>query len=129
MRLALFILVLANMACSLLASPAQPEKTGFELAETEKPAPTISATTTVNPTQKPENDAKLSTRSFCTVTADSLHLRASPGEHARVEGYLRSGDLLKRTGETPAGAWVEVISPGGLLGWVNSKYIDCQKGS
>lgn len=115
----LLILLLSALACTLTDDPAtalpQPTAAPFEQTPT-KTAPAVGPTYTTIPAS-------------CKVTADNLHLRGEPRETAPVLGYLSAGDQLTLTGAAPAGEWIQVISPAGLTGWVNSNFTTCKKGA
>ena len=61
-------------------------------------------------------------RAVCKVVVISaLNLRSAPGTSYGVIGSLYPGDILTMTGNQ-RGAWREVITAGGVMGWVNSNY-------
>lgn len=105
----LFLLPLLALACSI--TPAA------SLAAMVTPSPSPSPTPfTPSPTASPQ---------VCTVTAESLHLRAMPGTDAEVIGYLYAGEVLTILPDPPAESWIRVRA-GNLTGWINFHY--CKKG-
>lgn len=59
----------------------------------------------------------------CTVTAESLHLRAMPGIYAEVIGYLYAGEVLTILPDPSVDSWIRVRA-GDLTGWINSRYCE-----
>jgi uncharacterized protein YgiM (DUF1202 family) len=57
----------------------------------------------------------------CVVNADVLHLRTGPGVEYSVIGWLYSGEAV--TIITP-GAWLEVRTSSGAVGFVNGEYCE-----
>jgi uncharacterized protein YgiM (DUF1202 family) len=57
----------------------------------------------------------------CTVTAETLHLRESPGLEGIVIDWLKAGDILTILDDQPKGNWIRVRL-GDLTGWINSNY-------
>lgn len=108
-KILLLLLPLLALAC-VFTTPIE-----AKTAETFPTQPT-SPTQALPPTESPQ---------MCEVTAEALHLRAMPGTHAEVIGYLYAGDLLTILPDPPAGAWLRVRA-GALTGWINSHY--CTKG-
>ncbi|MEW6285029.1 MAG: SH3 domain-containing protein [Chloroflexota bacterium] len=111
MKKYLLLLPLLALACSITPTAS--------LAAMVTPSPSPSPSpSTPSPTATPQDVT-------CTVTAESLHLRAKPGIDAPVIGYLYAGDVLTILPDPPAGAWLRVRA-GALTGWINSNY--CTKG-
>ena len=111
---------LVVLACSLTArlpQATQPRAAAIA-APVVSSAPQFAA-------QKPQSATKTPKPNICAVLAQNLHLRAAGGVSAPVLAYLKAGDPLTRTPNPPAGAWVEVITQTGVVGWVNSKFINC----
>lgn len=103
------ILLIALLVTGCQAVDWQPYAALYPTAAT-----TQTPTDQANPTQDPQ--------SSCIVTAaQSLNLRAGASINHAVVDWLAAGDLLTRTGNQ-RGAWIEVITPAGLRGWVNSDY-------
>lgn len=57
----------------------------------------------------------------CTVTAESLHMRESPGVEGVVIGWLKAGEVVTILNDQPAGNWIH-IQADNLTGWINSNY-------
>ena len=98
------LLALALLSCGLW----QP------YAAMQAPAATVETHSTWNeftPSPTPQH---------CTVTAETLNLRAGPGTSYQVKAWLFAGDLLTITQD--GGGWLQVIDPSGAAGWVNSMY-------
>ncbi|NWG35182.1 MAG: SH3 domain-containing protein [Chloroflexi bacterium] len=107
----LFLLPLLALACSI--TPAA------SLAAMVTPSPSPSPPpSTPSPTATPQDVT-------CTVTAESLHLRAMPGTDAQVIGYLYAGETLTVLPDPSVDSWIRVRA-GDLTGWINSHY--CTKG-
>lgn len=109
-----FILIvpLIAMACGF-------SRSAFVVLPTEQlpsPSPPVEATKTQSrtpPTQEPTHE--------CTVTAKSLHLRASPGLDGIVIAWLNAGDILTIQPDQPSGNWIRVQTDD-QTGWINSNY-------
>ena len=111
--LPLVVFALALYACALPS--AQPYAA---LYQPPNPQPTL------QPTQAPTSAP--TARAACEVSAIyALNLRACPGTACSVIAILYHGELLTLTGND-RGAWSEVVTPGDLVGWINSNY--CNKG-
>lgn len=92
-----------------------------------QPYAALYPTAAANPTPTEQANPAQDQRSSCIVTAaQSLNLRAGAGVKHAVIDWLTAGDLLTRTGNQ-RGAWVEVITPAGLRGWVYSDYCEVTK--
>ncbi|MFZ5910402.1 MAG: SH3 domain-containing protein [Chloroflexota bacterium] len=101
-------LSLPSMACAFAAW--QP------YAAMKAPLPTVSPAPSMTMDPQP---AAAAARSSCTVTAESLNLRAGPGTAYPVLTWLSAGQVLT---VLEAGPWLEVQTAGGLTGYVNSNY-------
>ena len=111
-----FILVAIFTALSGCAL-AQPYAS---LYQTPNPQPTLEGATTLagSPTA----------RATCKVeVTQALNLRACPGVDCQIIGALYPGDVLINTGNQ-RDTWQEVITAGGVIGWVNSNYCNNNKG-
>ena len=56
-----------------------------------------------------------------TINTYSLNVRERPSVSSSVVGYLKSG--TKITIHSEQAGWVKIVSPSGLSGWVNERYI------
>ena len=103
----LVVIVIALSGCAL----AQPYASFYQ---PPNPQPTL---------QSPQIATSAPTaRAVCKVVVISaLNLRSAPGTSYGVIGALYPGDILTMTGNQ-RGAWREVITAGGVMGWVNSNY-------
>jgi uncharacterized protein YgiM (DUF1202 family) len=116
--LALFILTLLSLACSL--SLTEPTANLSESVSTETAIPyPIPIPTAPKPTGTP---APIT----CTVTAaESLHLRETPDIKGTVITWLKPGNQLFILTDPPAvGVWVKVTTADNLTGWVNSNFCE-----
>jgi uncharacterized protein YgiM (DUF1202 family) len=104
-----YALLIILTSCSPLQAP--PVSTGTPAAAAT--ADLQSEVTTPTPPQ------------LCTVSTGYdnglLNMRTGPGTKYAVLRVLREGDVLT---VTTRGAWLQVIDPGGIQGYVYSKY--CQ---
>jgi uncharacterized protein YgiM (DUF1202 family) len=55
------------------------------------------------------------------VVSDGLNLREGPGISYVVVGTVDKGAMLEVTGASAGGAWLRVVSAGGVSGWVSGK--------
>ena len=103
----LVVIVIALSGCAL----AQPYAS---LYQPPNPQPTP---------QRPQIATSAATaRAVCKVDVIlALNLRSAPGTSYSVIGTLYPGDILTMTGNQ-RDAWREVITGGGVIGWVNSNY-------
>lgn len=61
----------------------------------------------------------------CTVSAEKLNLRASPGTDAEADSDgLKRGDKLERIGAVAG--WWKVIVEDGREGWVKREFVECE---
>lgn len=88
-------------------------------------APLITPTASLTPRPPTQSQTATPQDVTCTITAESLHLRAMPGIDAEVIGYLYAGEVLTILPDPPAESWIRVRA-GNLTGWINSHY--CKKG-
>lgn len=110
--LPLVVIVIVLTACALPS--AQPYAALYN-PPTSQPTPQPTQAATGSPTA----------RATCEVSAIyALNLRACPGTSCSVITVLYSGEILTLTG-TDRGAWSEVVTAAGVIGWVNSTY--CNK--
>jgi uncharacterized protein YgiM (DUF1202 family) len=108
----LVVIVIVLTACALPS--AQPYTA---LYQPPNPQPTLQPTqaATASPTA----------RAACEVSAlYALNLRSAPGTAYSVISVLSAGEILTMTGNQ-RGAWCEVVTAAGVIGWVNSTY--CNK--
>ena len=85
---------------------------------------------TPQPTPQPTQEATGSptARATCEVSAIyALNLRSAPGTTYSVITVLYNGEILTLTG-SDRGAWIEVTTAAGVIGWVNSTYCNNNKG-
>ena len=101
------LLGILTLACSLTDSPTS--FTG-EISSQVQPTAQI-ADELVTPTSTPLT---------CIVSASVLQLRECGGVSCRVKDWLDLGDVL--TVLKNENGWIQVITPTGENGWVNSKY-------
>ena len=104
------LLILLSLACSLTTPPSPPQDMPAQLSII-----THLATTTQDPGSSPHTMPIT-----CTVSAQSLHLRACAGLHCSVLAWLSAGDVLEVLATDQN--WINVITPAGQTGWVHSKY-------
>lgn len=98
---------LLSMACSLTAAPvtgasANPlhtQTTFTDVAQTATSVPTLGT---------------------CQVTASVLHLRECAGTSCTAKAWLKQGETLLV--HQNVDGWLQVTTPAGESGWVNSKY-------
>ncbi len=57
------------------------------------------------------------------VNTPVLNVRSGPGPGYDVITKLTQGQLVSVVGRDSAGAWVQIVLPNGLLGWVSSFYL------
>ena len=111
----LLLLPLFLLACGIMAIPAKsdvlptvensltPAKFELEIS-TEQPKPTNTPS--------------------CTVLAEKLNLRASPGTYAAAPSWLKRGDKLQRIGAVAG--WWKVTAEDGRTGWVKREFVECE---
>lgn len=114
--LALLMLSLAMLACSLSEPTAN--LSGTVATETPHPSPAPSLFST-----KPSPSPQPITPGECTVTAESLHIRDAPTVDGHVIGWLFAGDVADI--ESTRGAWYEVTTSRGA-GYVHSHFCEIQ---
>lgn len=61
--------------------------------------------------------------SSATVTSAGLHLRSGPGIGQQSLGTYNKGTLFAVLSKDPSGAWLQVKSPGGKVGWMSARYL------
>jgi len=59
------------------------------------------------------------------IETGALNLRACGGTDCPVLIVLHEGETLTQTEQESVNEWMDVITAGGLQGWVNSNYLDC----
>ena len=92
---------------------------GCELAQ---PYAALSNQPTPQPTATATQPATATaTAAACVVDTTALNLRAGPGLSYGVKAWPTAREILTLTGET-RGAWVQVATSAGVIGWVNSNY-------
>ena len=84
---------------------------------TETPTPTATASATApattTPTPAPAPDA--------VITASPLNLRDGPGTNFSILDVMHGGDELRVLGQYDGCAWLKVIAPQGVEGWVSGQ--------
>ncbi|MCC7359567.1 MAG: SH3 domain-containing protein [Anaerolineales bacterium] len=80
--------------------------------------PPATATPTLAPTATPTITVQVA------ATGGGLRLRATPGTAGEVIRELGALTLLTVVGRTEDNAWLEVVTPAGERGWVNTVYVD-----
>jgi len=109
----LFILLpLLVMACTLIAQSAA-------IRATSLPEQTQTASLTRTP-------APCVCQVKTGIDAGALNLRTCGGTNCPVLIVLHEGETLTQTKQKPVNGWMEVITAGGLRGWLNSNYTDCE---
>lgn len=109
-KIILIFLPLLALACGF-------SRSAFVVLPTQPlPSPTASQAEIMPPVTRTHASTHV-----CTVSVESLHLRASPGPDGVVIGWLKAGDVLTIRDDQPEGNWIRVQS-GDLLGWINSNY-------
>lgn len=105
-------LLLSLAACTMpAAQPFAALDNMPEIATRTPPAQLVNNPPTTEPIQP-----------ACIVTARAwLNLRSAATTSAPGVGVLRHGASVTMTGAR-VGAWVEVETPAGVVGWVNSNY-------
>ena len=92
---------------------------GCELAQ---PYAALSNQPTPQPTATATQPATATaTAAACAVSATALNLRYGPGLSYGVKAWALAGEILTMTGQA-RGAWVQVATSAGVIGWVNSNY-------
>lgn len=119
-RTFLYLLPLLVLACTLTAqvTPLSQDGRGVIVAQTVKPT---KQTQTAILTPAP-NICHVKTG----INAGALNLRTCGGTDCPVLIVLHEGATLTQTEQEPVNEWMEVITAGGLQGWVNSNYTDCE---
>ena len=99
-------------ALSGCALPAAQPYAALSNPPTPQPAAEATQAATGSPTA----------RAACKVSAaQALNLRSGPGTPYSVVKVLQAGELLTLTGPQ-RGAWREVLTAGGVIGWLNATY-------
>ena len=118
-KLLYLFLLLSLAACTMPA--AQPFAALDNMPQNATSAPTTNAAQLVNTSTHPPTTERPTPR-LCVVTARAwLNLRSDAGTFAQGVGVLAHGETLTMTGPQ-LGAWIEVETPAGVVGWVNSDY-------
>lgn len=115
--LALLLLALVSLACSLTPTAAQ--VSGAVSTPTPLPSP-IAIPTAPKPTATP---APITCE---VIAAEALHLRDAPGINGSVIAWLLPGEILTLSPAPSVDEWVNVTISADLNGWVNSKFIKCE---
>jgi len=100
------------MACSLTAQSAA--VSALPLQEQ-----TVSASLTLSPAP---HVCQVKTG----IDAGALNLRTCGGTDCPVAIVLHEGETLTQTEQEPVNEWMEVKTESGFVGWLNSKYTDCE---
>ena len=112
-------LLLVSLACSLTAgSLSTGELAAENSTHLQQTATTVGAT-------KPTITAT-STGSVCLITAGNLNLRAGPGIQYAIKASLPAGTTLSPLLSPSPDGWLQVKA-GGQSGYVNSKFIHCER--
>jgi uncharacterized protein YgiM (DUF1202 family) len=106
-KLLFVLLPLLVTACALTAQSA---------AISMQPSPA-----TLTPTQ---NMCQVKTG----IEAGTLNLRTCGGTYCPTATILHEGETLTQTDPEAVGGWIPVRNSGGVQGWANSKFLDCQVG-
>ncbi len=89
---------------------------------TVRPSPTPSATPSATPlpayTNTPEANAQVA------AGRGGLRLRNAPGADGNVQDHLTELSPLTIVGRTADSAWLQVVTDGGVRGWVAAAYLD-----
>ena len=94
---------------------------GCELAQ---PYAALSYQPSPQPTPQPaatQPATATATAAACVVDTTALNLRAGPGLSYGVKAWPIAREILTMTGQA-RGAWVQVATSAGVIGWVNSNY-------
>ena len=117
----LFIfLPLLMLACTLTVQMTPPpnDTRGMVIVQTFKP------------TEQPQTASITPAPFICHVKtgidAGSLNLRNCGDIECPVLIVLHEGETITQTKQEPINEWIEVITAGGLHGWLNSTYTDCE---
>jgi len=113
-KILFFLLPLLLLACTLTAQGA-----------VMSPMPLPEQTATAQPTQTlapAPNICHVKTG----INAGALNLRTCGGIDCPVLIVLHEGEILIQTEQEPVNEWIEVIMTGGVRGWLNSTYTDCE---
>jgi hypothetical protein len=111
MKIVLFVIVIGIALSGCQAQSWQPYAA---LYQPPNPQPTNEP--------QPMATSAATARAACEVTArKSLNLRGGAGTIYGVIGVLSAGEILTLTGNQ-RGAWLQVATSAGVIGWVNSKY-------
>ena len=113
-RSVFILLPLLLLACTLTAQSA---------AVREMPLP--EQTITASPT-KTLTPAPLMCRVKTGIESGGLNLRTCGGTECPVLIVLHEGETLTQTEQEPVNDWIQAMAAGGLQGWVNSTYLDCE---
>jgi len=118
MKVLYLFLLLSLAACTMPA--AQPFAALDNMPANATSTPETNAAQLVNNSTHPPTTEP--TPPACIVTARAwLNLRSDPGTLSPGVGVLAHGETLTMTGKA-RGAWVEVETPAGVVGWVNSVF-------
>lgn len=60
------------------------------------------------------------------IEAGTLNLRTCGGTYCPTKTILHEGETLTQTDPEAVDGWIPVRNSGGLQGWANSKYLDCE---
>lgn len=111
-RTCFILLPLLMLACSLTAQSAANETMPL-------PEQTATASPTLSPAPK-----------LCQVKtgidAGMLNLRTCGGIDCPLASVLLEGETVTQTKQEPVNEWIQVTTAGGLRGWLNSNYTDCE---
>jgi hypothetical protein len=89
---------------------------------TPSETPTITPTPTLTPTSTPSPTPAVNAQ--VSAGRDGLNLRADPGMEGEVQAQLGEHTPLTIIGRTADGAWLQVLTPEGMQGWVTAAYLD-----
>jgi len=90
---------------------------------TEMPTQTATPTDTPTPTPTPTWTVSLSSLS-AEVNVNKANVREGPGVMYRVVRQYRQGAVLQITGRTEDGAWLSIIGPDGMAGWISAGIVN-----
>jgi len=120
MKVLYLFLLLSLAACTMPA--AQPFAALDDNTRNATSTPSTNAAQLVN--HNPQPPTTNATPPACIVTArEWLNLRSDAGTFAPAVGALAHGSIVTMTGNQ-RGAWVEVKTPAGAVGWVNSFFCE-----
>jgi len=90
--------------------------------ETSLPAATPTPTETVAPTVETVTAAAQMCQVSVGLANSKLYVRGGPGTGYPALGWVSEGDLLTVLEKPESSAWVKVITPSGLEGFVNARF-------